>query len=62
MATIRRGTFIYIYLGRVIRVEGDRTYMSMCTMAKYIENACRILNLKIEGELRVPINQPIATA
>ena len=29
------------------------------SMAKYIENACRIL--KIEGESRVPINQPIDT-
>jgi hypothetical protein len=32
-------------LGMVIRVEGDRIYMSM---AKYIENACRIL--EITGE------------
>ena len=44
------------YLKMVIRVEGDRIYMSM---AKYIETACRIL--KIEGESWVPINQPIDT-
>ena len=44
------------YLGMVIRIEGDRIYMSM---AKYIENACRIL--KIEGMSWVPINQPIDT-
>ena len=44
------------YLGMVIRVEGDRIYMSM---AKYLENACRIL--KIEGTSWVPINQPIDT-
>jgi hypothetical protein len=42
------------YLGMVIRIEGDRIYMSM---AKYIENACRIL--KIEGTSWVPINQTI---
>ena len=30
------------YLGMVIRVEGDRIYMSM---AKYIENAFRIIRL-----------------
>ena len=44
------------YLGMVIRIEGDRIYMSM---AKYIENACRIL--KVEGTSWVPINQPIDT-
>ena len=44
------------YLGMVIRIEGDCIYMSM---AKYIENACRIL--KIEGTSWVPINQPIDT-
>ena len=37
------------YMGMVIRVEGDRIYISI---AKYIENACRIL--KIEGESCVP--------
>ena len=46
------------YLGMVIRVEGDRIYMSM---AKYIENACRILAIEITGESWVPINQPIDT-
>ena len=44
------------YPGMVIRIEGDRIYMSM---AKYIENACRIL--KIEGTSWLPINQPIDT-
>ena len=44
------------YLWIVIRIEGDRIHMSM---AKYIENACRIL--KIEGMSWVPINQPIGT-
>ena len=44
------------YLGMVIRIEGDRIYMSM---AKYIENACR--TLKIEGTSWVPFNQPIDT-
>ena len=40
----------------VIRIEGDRIYLSM---AKHIENACRIL--RIEGESWVLINQPIDT-
>ena len=44
------------YLGMVIRVEGDRIYMSM---AKYIDNACRILG--VTGSSWVPINQPIDT-
>ena len=44
------------YLGMVIKIDGDRIYMSM---AKYIENACRIL--KIEGKSHVPINGPIDT-
>ena len=44
------------YLRMVVRIEGNRIYMSM---GKYIENACNIL--KIEGELWVPINKPIDT-
>ena len=44
------------YLGMVIKIDGDRIYMSM---AKYIENACRIL--KIEGKSHVPINGPLDT-
>ena len=40
----------------VIRVEGGRIYNVM-SMAKYIDNACRILG--ITGESWVPINQPI---
>ena len=43
-------------LGMVIRLEGDRTDRSM---AKCIENACRIL--EIEGTSWVPINQLIDT-
>ena len=46
------------YLGMGIRIEGDRLYI---TMAKYIENACRILIMKIKGTSWVPINQPIGT-
>ena len=31
------------------------------SMAKYIENACRILKINGESESMVPINQPIDT-
>ena len=48
------------YLGMVIRIEGDRIYMSM---AKYIKNACNILNVKGESRVGCPsINPSTQTA
>ena len=47
------------YLGIDIHTNGDRVYMSM---AKYIENSCKILGIEKGGrEVSTPLSQPIDT-